>query len=518
MKFNIDELGKQKIIDLPKLSFMKGWEDLRDDDLDDLIKVIEQSTVLERLNLSGNNLTLADGKLAKAIAKNTSLKVLSLHNNNIGTKGAKHLADILKKNNTLEVLGLNSNHIGNTGAKFIADMLAVNKTLQVIELDKNNIGDKGALSIATSLFLNTGIQGIFLRYNKIGDAGAEKLADALITNHSIKILNLDDNNISKFWAGIGGNNISNRVLDRIRAILDVPSLKRKEIIMLKHVKDDELMGKDAVIAKISRDNDKKDLEIASLKESLRNSKPIDIVDCMVKHSIAKNAVEKNAAIAEKEDALKSIASMKADITRKEEELDGKDAIIAKKDDEITALKNDLASKEKEILSLKGALESYKPVTVDLASEEEDEPSSKRARTSTSDTSMEIWDKDTPRIMTRHQNQMNRASEKPIVKVENKVMGFKRCPFPQCNTIGLFTRGCSIVTCRMNMRHNGKFHHFCFYCGKSASDPGDSCNNGVCPYKIDEESRKLYQEKLDEAFMEFSRQTRQAGGAYDVDKV
>jgi len=59
MKLNFDELIKQDTIDLRD----KG---LRDDGLDVLYQIIEQSTVLRWLNLSNNKLTLSDGKLAKA--------------------------------------------------------------------------------------------------------------------------------------------------------------------------------------------------------------------------------------------------------------------------------------------------------------------------------------------------------------------------------------------------------------------------------------------------------------------
>ena len=196
----------------------------------------------------------------------------------------------------------------------------------------------------------------------------------------------------------------------------------------------------------------------------------------------------------------------ADLANKDQQLKSALDGIAKRD-------KDIANKNKQLEQLASIKRILNPVTDD-----EGEPTAKRARTST-DTSMEIWDKDTPRMMTRHQNQiLNRASEKPIVKLENKVMGFKRCPFPQCNTIGLFTKGCSIVTCTKSMRHNGSYHHFCFYCGKSVVDPEHSCNNSDCPDNIYEDSRKRYQDNLDKAFAEFSKQTRQAGGAYDVDKV
>ena len=69
MNFNFEKLVKKKRINL----ILKG---LCDDDLDVLYKVMGESTVLEALSLSNNQLTLSDGKLTNAIAKNTTLKEL----------------------------------------------------------------------------------------------------------------------------------------------------------------------------------------------------------------------------------------------------------------------------------------------------------------------------------------------------------------------------------------------------------------------------------------------------------
>jgi len=141
--WNYAELIKQKIINL-------GDIDLVDDDLDEVIKTIEQSTVLEELVLGDNELTLADGKFAHAIAKNKTIKRLYLWSNNIGVEGAKHLANALKKNNTVKELSLTSNGIGNE--EYIADMLAINKTLQEIRLVNNNIGGPGGRKLAEARF------------------------------------------------------------------------------------------------------------------------------------------------------------------------------------------------------------------------------------------------------------------------------------------------------------------------------------------------------------------------------
>ena len=243
---------------------------LHDDDLDVLIEAIKQNAVFTRLSLRNyteeyrkimlllpyrNKLTLADGKLADAIAKNTTLKSLWLggnnidpegikhlanalkvnntlqilhlynnnigdeeakyiadmldanetlqqlwlHSNNIGIEGVKHLAAALKKNNTLEKLHLGSNNIGDEGAKYIADMLVVNKTLQEIGLNSNNIGDKGAESIAASLAVNMGLHQIWLHANKFGNQGAEKLAEAI---KSLSYKNIGDEGMKKIKAAL----------------------------------------------------------------------------------------------------------------------------------------------------------------------------------------------------------------------------------------------------------------------------------------------------------------------------
>jgi len=189
VSLDLKKLVKQKEIDL-------RYKGLNDDDLDVLYKVIARSTVLEGLNLGSNKLTLSDGKLANAIAKNTTLclKSLCLSFNSISDDGIKHLADALKKNNILQKLNLGGNCIDVEGAKYVAaEILAVNNSLQVIDLRNNKIGNDGAESIAVSL-INTSIREIYLQRNKIGDEGVKHLANALKKNNTLQELYLADNN------------------------------------------------------------------------------------------------------------------------------------------------------------------------------------------------------------------------------------------------------------------------------------------------------------------------------------
>jgi len=279
--------------------------------------------------LGGNYLTLADGKLAAAIAKNESIKRLHIYENIIGGQGVQQLADALKKNNTLQELNLNTNYIRDVGAKYIkyiAEMLAVNTTLQTISLCINSIGDKGAESIATSLSNNTSLHNIYLNNNTISDKGAEKLADALESNHSIKNLYLHNNNISK------------GMMDRIKATLQDP--KRKTLIANNKENEQETKGEDEKARKTTA------MERIVLQ-----------LEVEVKDQI-------NSALKEKEDAQKLVASMKADITRKEEEIEEKEQEIkskagdvAQRDQENERLKKELADAQKKVVTIKQEMDT-----------------------------------------------------------------------------------------------------------------------------------------------------------------
>ena len=145
-----DELIKQEAINFGKLvgfNYQTG-RGLGAGDLDTLVKVIEQSTILKELDLSRCNLTLHDdsyslakkGNIAKAIAKNTTIKVLNLSHNMISLQGMKNLAAAIKENNMLTHLYLANNKIGgegrakiiyrfDEGARSLADALVVNESI-----------------------------------------------------------------------------------------------------------------------------------------------------------------------------------------------------------------------------------------------------------------------------------------------------------------------------------------------------------------------------------------------------
>ena len=317
--FTFDELVNQKIIHLRG----KG---LHDEDLEVIIKVLrDKDAAVKKLYLSGNNITLGDGKFTDALSNNKTIEELSLSHNNIGAEGAKCLAAALSNNNTLKGLDLDNNNIGVEGVKCLAEALKVNTTLEEIYLGGKNIGDEGTKHLARALMVNRILQQIGLESNSISDEGAKSIAMALLLNQGIRHMHLEGNEIGGQGAdklvgalqhnnsirdlGLGGNQISNSVLKKIDSIVKDTNRKRKkltsqqlrEIIAMKDeelannvkamvkqdtiiaMKDEEIADKDKAIVqqgdklKASEEEKKrlkqeifrKDREIASLKAAVR---------------------------------------------------------------------------------------------------------------------------------------------------------------------------------------------------------------------------------------------------------
>ena len=67
---------------------------------------------------------------------------LYLYYNEIGTEGAKVLAEALRENDTLTELLLFDNEIGDEGARALAKALEKNDTLTSLDLASNSVSDE----------------------------------------------------------------------------------------------------------------------------------------------------------------------------------------------------------------------------------------------------------------------------------------------------------------------------------------------------------------------------------------
>ena len=109
----------------------------------------------------------------------------------MGDEGAGRLADALATNSSLTTLNLGCNEIGDKGAGRLGEVLTTNSTLTTLDLSSNQVGDEGAGRLAEALPSNSTLTTLDLSWNQLGDEGAGWLAEALATNSSLIEVHFD---------------------------------------------------------------------------------------------------------------------------------------------------------------------------------------------------------------------------------------------------------------------------------------------------------------------------------------
>lgn len=165
--------------------------DISANEVAEIIHILHQNKIRE-LHLLDVNLTSYLREIFNAVSVNTSLQILNLKCNDIGT-AASDLAEMLRTNIYLMSLSLECCKINCDAFTEIADSLTNNTTLQKINLYCNNIGSLGALKLADVLRTNNSLQNICLANNNIMADGIMELADSLCVNNTLRELDVCDN-------------------------------------------------------------------------------------------------------------------------------------------------------------------------------------------------------------------------------------------------------------------------------------------------------------------------------------
>ena len=188
-----------------------------------LASIISSNTGLEQLYLGNNIIHLGVIKLAKALKKLSSLKVLDLGNNHIPEEAGDELAAAIRANSSLEKLWLFGNHLGSSTvmivnalkqvttlkvlnlnnnqnrskelAPALTFIISTNRSMENLLLSNNNLNDNGVIKIAQSLCKHTNLKKINLRSNNITKKSAEALASIISSNTGLEQLHLDNNTI-----------------------------------------------------------------------------------------------------------------------------------------------------------------------------------------------------------------------------------------------------------------------------------------------------------------------------------
>lgn len=201
-----DEIGllsESLVTGAPALEELRlGWNNVTDQGAQRLASVLDHCPTLKVLGLEQARITdtgaralaavLATGKTDRHNVPGSSLEVLNLHSNKIGSAGGEALADALPRNRSLKELDLSSNRIRSQGALRFGPSLKRNVTLENLNLDGNGIGARGAAAFASALAVNSSLRILSLSRNPIGADGAEALADGISRNQGLQVLKLKE--------------------------------------------------------------------------------------------------------------------------------------------------------------------------------------------------------------------------------------------------------------------------------------------------------------------------------------
>ncbi|KAM9704516.1 dynein regulatory complex subunit 5 [Menidia menidia] len=133
--------------------------------------------------------------LAKALKTCKTLKLLRLHQSQVGDKKCRLLVKHLLDHPSLRVLDFSHNLIGDSGARAIGKLLT-RSGLEVLNLSDNNIGGPGARAIAHALYKKCGLLSLNLRLNRVMDEGGQAIGKALLSNKTLRHLHLGGNDVT----------------------------------------------------------------------------------------------------------------------------------------------------------------------------------------------------------------------------------------------------------------------------------------------------------------------------------
>ena len=124
------------------------------------------------------------------------VKVIDLEDNNIDEDASFELATALHSNNVLEQLWLRGNKLNTAGALYILNLLEHLTTLQVLDLSYNNIGSESADGIAAVIDNNPLMNQLWLDGNDLYSTGTIVICNALKKIKTLSILSLCNNGIT----------------------------------------------------------------------------------------------------------------------------------------------------------------------------------------------------------------------------------------------------------------------------------------------------------------------------------
>ena len=187
---SLEHLTTLKVLDL-------SYNNIGSESADGIAAVIDNNPLISQLWLDNNDLySTGTIIICNALKKIRTLNILSLCNNGITDDAADELSAVITQNILLEDLLLSNNQLHYTGIKTIAESLNKLIKLRKLDLFNNNISKEGASSLAMVLQNSTSLQDLFLSSNNLETSGALEICNALSHINSLHVLTLSNNDIS----------------------------------------------------------------------------------------------------------------------------------------------------------------------------------------------------------------------------------------------------------------------------------------------------------------------------------
>ena len=161
-----------------------------------IIYAIEGITTLKSLSITNNECllpTMSD-RLATALQSNYSLIELNLANNNLKISAIIILQCVSVIISHLKVLNLEGNHMPKEAGVALESVIANNTGIEILILNNNNLGD-GAMKVAKSLKSVTSLKTLDLGNNNLPGSVMNELSQIFMSNKCVERLSLCNNNL-----------------------------------------------------------------------------------------------------------------------------------------------------------------------------------------------------------------------------------------------------------------------------------------------------------------------------------
>ena len=152
--------------------------------------VLQNTSIVRTLALEFESQAYGLKCILESLLANCSLVTLYLSGNVTLEESGSVLCQMLQTNKTLMDLGLGS--VSDTEVSYIAEGLKVNTSLKTLWLPGCGISAEGGKFISGALKINTSLKVIGLTGSKLGDKGVAYVANALQQNDSLYKLHLGD--------------------------------------------------------------------------------------------------------------------------------------------------------------------------------------------------------------------------------------------------------------------------------------------------------------------------------------